>query len=487
MAEETALILLRDVISANNSYLEVLLRESFTVVCINENSGKTRVLPFKALYTNNSLFWIRKGEWTYFLRETDLASLDAKLQCPNAVPSELSAPALEVIEAPAAPEQSPPPLESETDEGGSPEETSFGHNYSEILSMTVNERTQVIDEAAKRLDSLAAQRPRQRKAAVEALIESTRSAALINRATLLGAMQLADGEAKKHTQSTVNSTQEMVKSTTQLITRSIFSDDLMNTLVAKSNGTVIQHMTRVFLTGLAFLSYYNELLTTTSYINKLRISFERQYRDFYRFLLPHLNPEEVVLERVFIKGMKAIAEEDFLNWATGFLIHDIGKAAAVEYHEGEAAYNRDIVIEHVKIGYNSVMNKTNYPRDAGLITGYHHEYYGDPGGYGYFRASLGQHKKTYPWAKQNHCITYELNPILSYDALAFFPVKLLEIIDVYDSITDPNRKYRKAMTPEEALSMMREEFIHKHHKIDIILFDIFADFVRKRVLASAKS
>jgi hypothetical protein len=250
--------------------------------------------------------------------------------------------------------------------------------------------------------------------------------------------------------------------------------------VSKSNGTIIQHMTRVYLNGIAFLSYYNKLVSTSSVINKLRISFDKNYRNFYQTLMPHITP---TLEQVFLGGMRAIPETDFFNWAVGGLVHDSGKAAAVEYHEGEAAYNRDIVVEHVKIGYTSIMNKTNYPREAGLITGYHHEYYGDPGGYGYFRDYLEQYKKLRPNARQDFCIAFDLEPMLDYEALSYFPAKVLEIIDVYDSVTDPNRKYRKAMSPEEALSMMREEFIEKHHKIDAILFDIFAAFVREKIKA----
>jgi HD-GYP domain-containing protein (c-di-GMP phosphodiesterase class II) len=69
-----------------------------------------------------------------------------------------------------------------------------------------------------------------------------------------------------------------------------------------------------------------------------------------------------------------------------------------------------------------------------------------------------------------------------FEALGYFPAKVLEIIDVYDSVTDPNRKYRKAMNPQEALAMMEEEFINKHHKIDIILFDIFTKFVQETIV-----
>jgi HD-GYP domain-containing protein (c-di-GMP phosphodiesterase class II) len=177
--------------------------------------------------------------------------------------------------------------------------------------------------------------------------------------------------------------------------------------------------------------------------------------------------------------MRAIPENTFYTWALGFLIHDIGKAAAVEYHEGEAEYNRDIVMEHVKVGYTSVMNKTNYPKDVGLITGYHHEYYGDPSGYGFFRSGYELNKKLNPQAKHNACITYETDPIMDYEALAFFPAKILEIIDVFDSVTDSNRKYRKVLNTEEALIMMREEFIVKRQKVDIVLFDLFQKFINE--------
>jgi HD-GYP domain-containing protein (c-di-GMP phosphodiesterase class II) len=183
--------------------------------------------------------------------------------------------------------------------------------------------------------------------------------------------------------------------------------------------------------------------------------------------------------------MRAIPPELYFKWAVGFLIHDIGKAAAVEYHEGENSYDRNIVTDHVKQGYKSIVTKTNYPREASLITGYHHEYYGDPNGYGYFRTYLDQYKKANPNAKQDYCISYDLEPLLDCHALGYFPAKVLEIIDVYDSVTDPHRVYRKAMTPEEALSMMREEFIEQHQKIDEVLFDIFAMFIKEREMQKA--
>jgi len=303
---------------------------------------------------------------------------------------------------------------------------------------------------------------------------------LINHAALEDAIYHADDEAKKLTQDLVDSTYELVKSSAQLISENIFKNELMITMVEKSNGTVIQHMTRVYLNGIAFLSYYNKLVSGSSAIQKMRINFVSKYRKYYQALLPHVDANDITLERVFYGGMRAIPPDVYMKWAVGFLIHDIGKASAVEYHEGESSYDRGIVIDHVKQGFKYTTTKTNYPKEASLIIGYHHEYYGDPNGYGFFRAYLSRYKKDNPDAKQDYCISYELEPILDYIVLAYFPAKVLEIIDVYDSLTDPNRVYRKAMTSKEAIDMMREEFIVKHLKIDPILFDIFDMFVSEK-------
>ena len=462
MAEKIRGVLLKKILESSGAYVQALLAEATPIICINKGAGKSRVMNFKALFDNNNLFWLQEGAWEYFIESKELEKIRAKAAF--AQPLEGGSPGKK------------PPQEPENEETI---ELGFGSQYADIASMSAPERIELIDEAKNRLDSLAASKDHE--AITEALVETTQAAALANRAALLEAMHNADEDAKARTQSMVDSTRDMVKSSAHLISEDIFSDELMNPLVEKSNGTIIQHMTKVFLNGTAFLSYYNNIVSTSSLINKIRVSFDKKYKKYYRGLLPHLHADDITMEKIFYKGMRAVRAEEFHNWATGFLIHDIGKASAVGYHEGDAAYNRDLVEEHVKVGYTAVMNKTNYPREAGLITGYHHEYYGDPSGYGYFRSYLEQYKKMRPDAYQDACITYELEPMMDFQAISYFPAKILEIIDIYDSITDPNRKYRKALDPEEALAMIKEEFIEKHFKIDVILYDIFADFVRQKL------
>jgi hypothetical protein len=456
----------------NKKYVDIIIEEEIPVLCIKSGTQKKRLMPFKTLYDNKESFWKdHGGAWDYYLSAEDLEKLEEKAASkPGAWDVET------VIKKPSKDEEI-----EELDEATVEEiELGFGNEYKAFQGMSVKEQVDYINKDKARLDKIFAQKDTEETVVAEVLVDTTKSAALINHAALENAIFHADDEARKLTQDLVDSTYEMVKSSAQLISENIFKNELMNTMVKKSNGTVIQHMTRVYLNGIAFLSYYNKLVSTSSAIQKLRISFASEYREFYHSLLPHLNIDDINLERVFYGGMRAIPPDIYLKWAVGFLIHDIGKASAVEYHEGEASYDRSIVIDHVKQGYKYVNTKTNYPKEAGLIIGYHHEYYGAPDGYGFFRAYLASYKKENPSAKQDYCITYELEPILDFHAIAYFPAKALEIIDVFDSLTDPHRAYRKAMTDKEALKLMRDEFIEKHRKLDIILFDIFSKFINEK-------
>ena len=303
---------------------------------------------------------------------------------------------------------------------------------------------------------------------------------MANRATLMEAVKLGNDQAKEYTHQMVVETHKMVKSTMRLVDSDVYDDELVRAVVEKSNGTVVQHMTRVFLSGLEFLLFYNRQVITKGIANRIRVQFAKRYKKFYRALLPHLHEDYVTLEHVFLGGMKSLNEVEINKFATGFLVHDVGKAEDIEYHEGDAGYDRGTVERHVKIGYRAVMEKTKYPHEAALITGYHHEYYGNPAGYGYFREFLQAYKDANPAATQDYIMSYTMEPLIDYQVLAYFPAKMLEIVDVFDSLTDPNRRYRSPLSPEEALSLIREQFIEKNQKIDPILFDLFLEFYETR-------
>jgi len=459
---KTAVTPLQEVLQ-DQVFIDLCLGENVAVICVKKEPRKIRSMPFGVMYGNHKEFWLRHSDWDYFLSNEDVEKLKAKAVEPvYSLPEDHGTLGTLV-----------PVLSDDENQDA----LGFGDGYAAILAMGQSDRVASLRRDKERLEDPLMTKPGNSAFATEVLVETARNAILQNQASLANVMSLPSVDAKKQTQALVDVTRDLVRASARLMSANLFDDDLMSSLVHKSNGTIIQHMTRVYLGGLAFMAYFNRQVSRSHVVSKMRVSFNDKYRRFYQSLMPQVHAEYFTLERIFLGGMRAISESDMYNWATGFLIHDIGKAAAVEYHEGEAAYNRELVMDHVKVGFAGIVGKTNYPQEAAMITGYHHEYYGDPGGYGIFRAYFDQYKKMNSFVKQSCCIAYDLAPVLDYKVLAYFPAKILEIVDVFDSLTDPHRKYKKPLNTEEALEMMQEEFIVKHRKIDIILFDMFSNFV----------
>jgi HD-GYP domain-containing protein (c-di-GMP phosphodiesterase class II) len=433
-------------------------------------------VQLRALHQNNPAFWTQEESWEYFIdRSVADATIEALRMQQEAQRPKDSFDDIEELQ-PAEPADN----DSPSGEDKSPAPINFGDTYMRVKELEAEERVGLLQASTRKLDELAQQENPNPEEVAENLVEATESATMANRATLLEALRLGNDQAKSYTIEMVKETHKMVRSTIRLVDSSVYNDDLVKAVVERSNGTVVQHMTRVFLSGLEFLLYYNKQVMTKGIANRIRIRFPRQYKEYYRALLPHLHEDYITLEHVFYGGMKALNEVEINKFATGFLVHDVGKAEDIEYHEGDAGYNRETVERHVKLGYKAVMEKTSYPREAGLITGYHHEYYGHPAGYGYFREFLEEYKRNNPQATQDYVMSYTMKPLIDYQVLAYFPAKMLEIVDVFDSLTDPNRKYRSPLSTDEALQMIGTEFIRDNTKIDPILFDLFLDFMDER-------
>ena len=317
----------------NKEYIGACLNENIPIICVNRENKKNKVIPFKVLHQNNQQFWLQNEVWEFFLSSENHAKIQEILSQAAWEPADNEP----NVSNASAPKTTPKTTIEDTDSG-------LGENYTAIAAMTEAERIQHIKNDKRKLDNLITQKPREEKIVTAALVETTSAAIMYNHASIMNVLKLTNDDAKKNTQEMVNSTRDLVRSSTALISEKIFNEGLMNTLVAKSNGTILQHMTRVYLNGLAFLAFYNKLVSSSGTINKLRIDFKKKYKYFYQHLLPHMDVDDLTLETVFMGGMRVMPENDLHNWAVGFLVHDIGKAAAVEYHEGDGAYDRSIVI-----------------------------------------------------------------------------------------------------------------------------------------------
>lgn len=468
---------LQDLLKRDHRALKLMMDAGETVVARNQSSGKVRTVPVRALYQNNPKFYaVSGGSYDYLVPEKTARGVLQKLKRYD----ESKARTPKNYEQSSKKEN----LTREGEERGSGLQPAmppnFGEEYERLEELPREERLSLLEQGKALLKELSEKSDATAEEVNEALVTTTSDAALANKITIQEALRMSNEEAKQYTEELVSATQEMLRSTALLVDNELYNEELISTMVERSDGTVVQHMTRVFLTGFAFMLYYNKQILTSSLANRIRINFAQRYKKHYRKLLPHLHEDYLSLEHVFYGGIKALSDLEINRFATGFLVHDVGKAEDIEYHEGEAGYDRETVVRHVKLGYKAVMNKTGYPREAALITGYHHEYYGDPSGYGYFREFLQAYRNMQPDAKIDYVMSYEMEPLIDYEVLAYFPAKMLEVVDVFDSLTDPNRKYRAPLSTVEAVEVLEEQFVEDKLKVDPIILDLFKKFLKER-------
>lgn len=463
-------------IAEDGRLIPLLTQEEEPVLCVHNEAAKKKSISFRALYDNDPHFWNNPTtSWDYFLPLSRARALLAAVrENPDNYHFYFSGEAADYEDLEMG-------LKGKLDGSDYRPELArklpnFGAHYDALHAIPKQEKLDIIQEHTDKLKQLLSQEERSPEAVSAALSDSTRDASIINKSILEKALEMSNEEAKVFSEELVHKTQEMVRSSTTLIDETVLQDEMFDAIVSTSNGTVVQHMTRTYLRSVSFLMFYNKKILNSSLTNRLRIQFKKKYHRYYQRLLPHLHPDDVILERVFYSGMQAISNQQIHNFATGFLLHDIGKAKDIEYHEGNDAYDRKKVVDHVRHGYLAVVNKTTYPIESGLITGYHHEYYGHSTGYGFFRTQYSNFTKQYPKQHCSYLIGYTVKPVLTFQTFSFFPAKLLEVIDVFDALTDPNRVYKKPLTAEEAIRLMQEQFVEENLKLDPILLDLFIEY-----------
>ena len=188
-----------------------------------------------------------------------------------------------------------------------------------------------------------------------------------------------------------------------------------------------------------------------------------------------------VIKEINVDNTQIIEEREMNLYSVGALLHDIGKVKDLDYFEGANGRDYERIKKHLFNSYALVSQTSEYPLEVILTVALHHEYYGL--GYGPYEHLHALKLKKYPNFQIQRIMTYDAKAIDECEAFAYFPAKMLEIIDVYDALIDPARKYRggKTFTPEEALNIMREDFIEKHVKLDPILYDVFVEFLSNSI------
>jgi len=318
---------------------------------------------------------------------------------------------------------------------------------------------------------------------ISELIDAISGAFVISKTSIEESFIDDSADSHEHLKKVAQKTKVMVQTFIEILSKNEAANNFINLLGEKSTGSTVDHMNGVFLTFISFCFYYNSYFAKGK-IARLRPEFKSKFIALYERILPDNPPES--LEDVFKGGMRGFTSEEMLQFGLGALLHDIGKVDNIDYFEGSEKFDRKIIMKHAPISYNMIVKSREFEPEVALLSALHHEYYNDKAGYGISKILFSD--KNRKFRSPSYALSYDIGDVKKGAALAYVPAKILEIIDVFDALTDKKRKYRdREFTVDEALIIMKEDFIEKNVKLDPLLFSIFLDFVNNHAMLKNKS
>jgi len=353
----------------------------------------------------------------------------------------------------------------------------------DIQKMTPEQRDKKYQSVLNSLQKIESSEKILSEDALENLIEAVSDAFVLNKASFEENFEDSEKISSEHIKIMAKNTTSLVQSIMGIFKNNSAANNFINMLGEKSTGSTIDHMNSVFLIFLPFCFFYNSYFTKGK-ISRIRSEYKTKYYKYYKKLIPDNPPDS--LEDVFNGGMREIPIDKLLQFSIGALLHDIGKIDNIDYFEGSGLYDKKIIMKHAPISYNMIVKTREFDSEVAFLAALHHEYYNDNAGYGISKLLFPENSRKYK--NPQYCLTYEIADLKNGRALAYVPIKILEIVDVFDALTDKSRRYReKEFSIDDALELMKVDFIDKSLKIDPILFTIFLDYINSHSILKDKT
>ncbi|MCP4134724.1 MAG: hypothetical protein GY754_27365 [bacterium] len=239
----------------------------------------------------------------------------------------------------------------------------------------------------------------------------------------------------------------------------------------KTDSPTFDSMCKGLLWFIGYSLFYNDYIDKGMITKKIRGGFKDKYLRYYKRKMPDAN---ISIETIIKGGFRRIdTEKELVLYSVGSLFYDIGKVPFITYHDSDDVYDENLIKVHVLTGYNMILKAKKYPFSVLAMTAFHHEYYGGTNSYNFTNPIISKLTK----AKRNdetakYFITYDEKEFINGTALAYFPCKVIEIIDVYNALIG-----KKKLSHFDAINLIKKEFITQSLKVDPLLFDIFIEFL----------
>ncbi|WP_300369836.1 hypothetical protein [Brachyspira sp.] len=269
----------------------------------------------------------------------------------------------------------------------------------------------------------------------------------------------------------------VAESTFILLNKNYEKDDMLKDTIGFMGYNIIDHSNRLFINTIEFMIFYNKNINM-GILSKIRAKWKNEYMPYYTKISKKNKfiKDTSKLDNIFKLGIRQFDYIEIVNMATAALLHDITLTEIINYLPIENSNINNDIYSHSINSYNYLKYSISNNQDINLAVGLHHEYYGY--GYGLAMTLCYAMRAKKPNFEYQYLISFDSKDILNFTASVFYPVKILEILDLYDFL-----KYKHDIcldninTNEEILDYMYNNFLKDEVKIDYIIFSIFKNYL----------
>ncbi|WP_295158322.1 hypothetical protein [uncultured Brachyspira sp.] len=266
----------------------------------------------------------------------------------------------------------------------------------------------------------------------------------------------------------------MMSSIVTYLEKEYFFRDIFDSMDMLDDSNILSHSNRVCILMIEFLYYYNNIFNK-GLGNKLRQDYKNIYLDKYKIVLNRFNLVKGIekLENIYKLGIRKFTASEILSYAIGAFYHDLAMLNMTDFiPTDDFIKDGDFKDFHTSKAYYFLKYVLGQKDEASLIAGLHHECYGYGNG---MMKNFFDKKINDPKHKADFLMSFETDDIVNAECFAYFPAKMFEVVDIYDTLTFMQGSRNK--NTQEAALFMKKMFTEDKIAIDPIIFDLFLQFL----------
>ncbi|ACN82813.1 hypothetical protein JQ824_02920 [Brachyspira hyodysenteriae] len=284
-------------------------------------------------------------------------------------------------------------------------------------------------------------------------------------------------ESKKYNTNYEELMKSIAESAFVLLNKNYEKEDMFSDVIGFTGCNIIDHSNRLFINTIEFMIFYNKNISM-GMLSKIRAKWKNDYMPYYiKISKKNKFIKDISkLDNIFKLGIRQFDYSEIVNMSIAALLHDITLTEIINYLPTENININNELYSHSIKSYNYIKYSISNNQDINLAVGVHHEYYGY--GHGLSITLCEAMKSKRPHFEYPYLISFDSKDIFNFTAFIYYPVKIIEILDLYDFL-----KYKHDIcineinTDLEIVDYMYDNFLKDEVKIDYIIFSIFKNYL----------